>query len=187
MIVNRKHSEYQRYALIFIIISSSLQGIIIGAVNQSVLNSTFFMMSIVLAAVALIVVYYLSFRNIKKIKKSYGANKIEINESGITIGDRFISVEEIKSVIAVDPEAVAKQGETVSDFIKLLKGKALPYCMKIQISDGWERFDFVFDSYYMGVQLMKILKSWRDRKIPVTFIEEYSEEMLAYPDSELST
>ena len=187
LIVDKRHSQYQRYAIIFAIITSSIEGFLFTFLSESLFNSTVVSVGFIVAGASLVYVYYHGIKNARKIREAYGDNKIEINDAGIKIGERKIYAEEINSVIAVDPEIVAKQGETVSDLIKVLKGKALPYCIKIETENGWERFDFLFESHYMGVQLMKILKAWRERQIPVTFIEEYSGDMLAYPDSELST
>lgn len=189
LIHDKRYYQYQWYGYIAGFVGASIGGMFWGITTgwfsePDTMTELWIVLILVLAYIPSSLV---TLRMNRKIRETYGANKIEMNFDGITIGDRRIDAKDIKRIISIDPQLAASHEVSFWDFIKKLQGKVFPFFLKIKTKEGWERFDFMFESHYMMVQFRKILMAWMDGGKEIKFETNYEEHARDYQASEFST
>jgi len=161
LIDNQNFYAKRRAAIILNFISF----IIIGLV-QFVFEDISILLGFILVAIMVGSTAYLA-RAQRAMTKMAGQHQLQIDTEEIRILDQQKAVVESYRVEDLDRIQVDHcfnvETESLNDLMAELKGEPMKNSISIEYKGKRQRLEFLIDSYYMLVQLQKVLKAWREQ------------------------
>ena len=167
LIEEEAYYQFKRRLLAISIIAMSVGAIVYGF---TVIHWGFF----ILYLLVLISFTIYKIKTQKKILSVSGNKRIELDHNKICIVgkkgniEKEILVSQVQEIKVSDIYQLAD--ENLKSMFVEMKGKPVKNHISVDSGQGFEKFDFIIDSYYMIEQLKKVIGAWKAEGVNVRVV-----------------